>query len=542
MNADASSGQKVRTKWCVARHTVHQRNLSPHTGGARVHCIEDRRPSRRRHDPATRARAARRRAALQAASVGRQRSRSRRRAVHPRGPLPHGPAPPAVGARRARAWRGPTWPATSTSTATSSRCSACATCLAGPDEFLEVKFGSETMLQLLKAAHASMPSARRRRLRRRRPVCADGCTVATATRPPSRTTTTSATTSTGWCSARAGRTRAPTGRPPTPRSSRPRRPSTRSICRKLGLQPGSACSTSAAAGARWRSTPPSTTACRWSASPCRRSSRRSSRGSGSPRPGWSDRVEIRLQDYRDVADGPFDAIQQHRHVRARRDRNGPSEYFAVLHDLLVPGGRLLNHAISRPEPSSKPAASTSAPSSAATCSPTPPCSRSAPSSRRCRTGLEVRDVESLREHYARTLRAWVANLETHWDDAQTLAGPGRARVWRLYMAASRDRLRAAPHVGPPGAGREDRAQRRQPHAGHPCRHRRRRAPRPHLVGLTDERRRFGRRSSWAEPQGRRQDAGSSSVSRGRRRSAGRRRTRSGRRPAHARRRGRRRRR
>jgi cyclopropane-fatty-acyl-phospholipid synthase len=45
-------------------------------------------------------------------------------------------------------------------------------------------------------------------------------------------------------------------------------------------------------------------------------------------------------------------------------------------------------------------------------------------------------VESLREHYARTLRAWVANLEAHWDDAVRLVGEARARVWRLYMAGS----------------------------------------------------------------------------------------------------------
>jgi cyclopropane-fatty-acyl-phospholipid synthase len=51
-------------------------------------------------------------------------------------------------------------------------------------------------------------------------------------------------------------------------------------------------------------------------------------------------------------------------------------------------------------------------------------------------GFEVRDLEALREHYALTLRAWVANLEKHWDEAVRLVGPGRARVWRLYMAAS----------------------------------------------------------------------------------------------------------
>ena len=45
-------------------------------------------------------------------------------------------------------------------------------------------------------------------------------------------------------------------------------------------------------------------------------------------------------------------------------------------------------------------------------------------------------MENLREHYALTLRRWVSNLENHWDDAVALTSEGRARVWRLYMAAS----------------------------------------------------------------------------------------------------------
>ena len=49
---------------------------------------------------------------------------------------------------------------------------------------------------------------------------------------------------------------------------------------------------------------------------------------------------------------------------------------------------------------------------------------------------EVRHVESLREHYALTLRAWVTNLERTWDSAVAEAGVGRARVWKLYMAGS----------------------------------------------------------------------------------------------------------
>lgn len=51
-------------------------------------------------------------------------------------------------------------------------------------------------------------------------------------------------------------------------------------------------------------------------------------------------------------------------------------------------------------------------------------------------GYEVRDVESLREHYAKTLRLWVANLEANWEEAVRLAGEARARIWRLYMAGS----------------------------------------------------------------------------------------------------------
>jgi cyclopropane-fatty-acyl-phospholipid synthase len=51
-------------------------------------------------------------------------------------------------------------------------------------------------------------------------------------------------------------------------------------------------------------------------------------------------------------------------------------------------------------------------------------------------GFEVRDVESLREHYALTLRNWVRNLEAGKEAALALAGEGRYRVWRLYMAAS----------------------------------------------------------------------------------------------------------
>ena len=52
-------------------------------------------------------------------------------------------------------------------------------------------------------------------------------------------------------------------------------------------------------------------------------------------------------------------------------------------------------------------------------------------------GFEVRHEENFREHYARTCADWGANLEAHWDDAVAEVGERRARVWRLYLAASR---------------------------------------------------------------------------------------------------------
>ena len=53
-----------------------------------------------------------------------------------------------------------------------------------------------------------------------------------------------------------------------------------------------------------------------------------------------------------------------------------------------------------------------------------------------RAGFEVRDIENLREHYARTLRAWTANLEANWETAIAATDERTARIWRLYMAGS----------------------------------------------------------------------------------------------------------
>ena len=152
--------------------------------------------------------------------------------------------------------------------------------------------------------------------------------------------------------------------------------------------------------------------------------------------GLGDRVEIRVQDYRDVPDGPYDAIASigmAEHV----GRSQLSTYAAHLHSLLAPGGRLLNHAISRrPGPPGDPKGDRTSfidryvfpDGELHPLATTVDVLESA--------GFEVRDVESLREHYVDTLRAWVGNLEASWDEAVRLSSAGRARVWRLYMAGS----------------------------------------------------------------------------------------------------------
>jgi cyclopropane-fatty-acyl-phospholipid synthase len=110
-------------------------------------------------------------------------------------------------------------------------------------------------------------------------------------------------------------------------------------------------------------------------------------------------------------------------------------YAADLFALLRPGGRLLNHAISR-----RPGQPTTFSKTSFIDRYVFPDGELLPMATMIEAiesvGFEVRDVESLREHYALTLRAWVANLEAGWDDAVAATTAARARIWRLYMAGS----------------------------------------------------------------------------------------------------------
>lgn len=148
--------------------------------------------------------------------------------------------------------------------------------------------------------------------------------------------------------------------------------------------------------------------------------------------GLAGMVETRRQDFRDLGGESFDAvcsIGMFEHVSSA----AVQAYFSTLYGLLRPGGRMLNHAISQPQGSHyghrsfllryvfpngelRDVGSTAEAMQMA--------------------GFELRDVESLREHYALTLRRWLANLESRWEQAEALVGAPRARIWRLYMTSS----------------------------------------------------------------------------------------------------------
>jgi cyclopropane-fatty-acyl-phospholipid synthase len=149
--------------------------------------------------------------------------------------------------------------------------------------------------------------------------------------------------------------------------------------------------------------------------------------------GLTERVDIRVQDYRDIADGPFDAIASVGMAEHVGEAELPG-YAARLHDLLRPGGRLLNHAIAW---SGGPVTWDDDGFIARYVFPDGELVGLAAMVGVLEdAGLEVLDVEALRRHYGLTLRAWVRRLEERWTEAVQATSEGRARVWRLYMAAS----------------------------------------------------------------------------------------------------------
>jgi cyclopropane-fatty-acyl-phospholipid synthase len=173
--------------------------------------------------------------------------------------------------------------------------------------------------------------------------------------------------------------------------------------------------------------------------------------------GVSDLVDFRVQDFRDITDEPFDAISSigmSEHV----GRKSLPRYTQIIWDLLRPGGRFLNHAIGKPisfddDPQPSRASEFSRQMQIALGMRGPSKTGSQFIERYVfpdgelhdvgtmvslfqSHGFEVRHLESLREHYALTLRRWVDNLVKRFDEATDEVGEERARVWRLYMAGS----------------------------------------------------------------------------------------------------------
>jgi cyclopropane-fatty-acyl-phospholipid synthase len=150
--------------------------------------------------------------------------------------------------------------------------------------------------------------------------------------------------------------------------------------------------------------------------------------------GLEDLAEVRHLDYRDVPETDFDAISSIGLTEHIGKQNIPG-YFSFLNGKLKVGGRMLNHCITRPDNTE------------------PSINKDGFINRYVFPdgelegpgwligvmndhGFEIRHEENLREHYSKTLAAWCANLDAHWDEAVAEVGQGIARVWRLYMAGS----------------------------------------------------------------------------------------------------------
>lgn len=140
-------------------------------------------------------------------------------------------------------------------------------------------------------------------------------------------------------------------------------------------------------------------------------------------------VDVRIQDYRDTADGGYDAVasvEMGEHVGSA----GYPAFCAALRGFAGPGGRILIQQMSRG--SRSPGGGPFIEAFIAADMHMQPAG--ATITRLEEAGLEVRGLEGMREHYVRTIRAWTANFERELPGVTGLIGEERVRVWRLYLA------------------------------------------------------------------------------------------------------------
>ncbi|HEY3537111.1 MAG TPA: cyclopropane-fatty-acyl-phospholipid synthase family protein [Trinickia sp.] len=149
--------------------------------------------------------------------------------------------------------------------------------------------------------------------------------------------------------------------------------------------------------------------------------------------GLVDRIEIRLQDYRDIP-GQFDRVTSVGMFEHVGRKNLPT-YFAKVRELLAEDGIAMNHGITSTDYDSGETALGGGEFIDRYVFPDgelPHISLALESLQR--GGLEAVDIESLRRHYARTLNIWTENFETYADEARKLVDDEKFRIWRLYLA------------------------------------------------------------------------------------------------------------
>ncbi len=151
--------------------------------------------------------------------------------------------------------------------------------------------------------------------------------------------------------------------------------------------------------------------------------------------GLEDRVEIRLQDYRDIpGDASFDRISSigmFEHVGLKNLRG----YFDTVHRLLKPGGIALNHGITSADADNRSVGLGAGEFIDRYVFPDGELPHVSFAIRELsEAGLELTDAESLRRHYAKTLGFWSDGFERKIDHLTALAGERRTRIWRVYLA------------------------------------------------------------------------------------------------------------
>jgi cyclopropane-fatty-acyl-phospholipid synthase len=154
--------------------------------------------------------------------------------------------------------------------------------------------------------------------------------------------------------------------------------------------------------------------------------------------GLPDRCRVEYRDYREVA-GTFDKLVSVGMFEQVGGKMLPI-YFEKAHSLLRPGGVFLNHGIALSGWERKPRGQAFSQRRVFPDGELKPIHVTLQAAERAR--LEVRDVESLREHML-TLKNWLRLLEARAEEARKLTNETTFRIWRLYMAGSFDGFRAA---------------------------------------------------------------------------------------------------